>query len=120
MHPSFVGPHRHDAAIAAAKTAPHHPLDGNLAWTIVPTCHQRSSGEHALGPAGVEHQRRLTGSRGQAPVDRRHDPPRFPGGPIFGRQHDVDAQRGEELEVEEFGRGVDSQQADWYGNAPAL
>ena len=63
----------------------------------------RGRGQHALRAAGVQHHgRRAAGAR-QTPLERRDDAAALAEAAVLGRQHQLDAEVAEEIQIEELG-----------------
>src|SRR5260370_2921465 len=106
MDPAVVAPQRDDTAVTAAQAAAHDALHGHLAWPAVPGRGLRRCGQHAFGTAGVDHHARAGGTRSELAVEWRDDPPQLAGATVFRRQHEIDSEVSEEIQVEKFRRAA--------------
>src|SRR6516162_1353983 len=104
MMDAVVVAHGDDAAVAATEPAAHNPFDRNLARSLVFCGRPCSRGQHALWPTGVHHEARGRAPRQERPLERRDNVPAFAETAVLRRQHQVDAEGAEEIEVEELGR----------------
>jgi hypothetical protein len=102
VRPPVIGPHRYDAAVAAAKATPHDSLNGNLTGTLVASSGFRGSRQHPFRTAGVNHHGGVTRLGGKTPLERRHDAAPLSATAVFGRENELDAKALEEVETKEF------------------
>src|SRR5438094_9102455 len=100
MKRAVLAAHRHDAAVAAAKTASHDALDRYLARPSVPRGGARGRREHPFRSARIQHDRIARATRGETTIERRDDASAFASAAVFGRQDEVDVQRAKEVQIE--------------------
>src|SRR5438093_4490814 len=94
--------HWYDAAVAAAQSAAHDALDRDLTLPAVAAGRAGDGGQHPLGPAGVDHDRRRCGSGEKPTLERARDPSTVADAPVFGGQFEAHPQVAEQLEREEL------------------
>ena len=63
-------------------------------------------GEHAFRAAGVDHHRRSAGRAASRAIERRDHASAFARAAVFGRQHELDAEIAEEIEIEQLVRAL--------------
>src|ERR1700751_6095975 len=96
MERAVVSPHRNDAAVTPAETEAHDSLDGHLAGPLVlhgGACRGR---QHALRPAGIQHDRVGWRQRGKLPIEWSDDASALACAAVFSRQHERDVELAKE------------------------
>src|SRR6266536_2216828 len=99
MEAALVRAHWNNAAVTSAEAASHDAFHRHLAWPSVPGSDGCRRRQHPFRTAGIDHDRRRRRHRRQTAIERRGDAAALTDAAVFSRQHELDAEAFEEVEV---------------------